>query len=129
MNMQGLHYDLDSLFPENPDYLKEEEVCLKDYNYIKELYPSWLYSVADIIEEYVDRYEFDGSAIYNEYPDKLTINSMAEDIFYWLGYDSDDTSNLVLDIIKLMLCNEIYLRRRRHERICRNFQINRRIYR
>lgn len=121
MYMQGLHYDLDSLFPENPDYLQDEEFCLKDHDYIKDLYPSWLRSITDIVEEYVDRYEYDGSIIYHEYPDKSTIYSMVEDIYYMLGYNKDDVSDIVLDIIQFILCNEMYIRRRRHDTISKQF--------
>ncbi len=125
MNMQGLHYNLDSMFPENPDYLQEEEFCLKDHENIKNLYPSWIRSIADIVEEYVDKYEYDGSAIYHEYPDKLSVYSMAEDVFYMMGYDND--ADIIIDIIQYMLCNEMYIRRRRHDKVTNHFKFNRHV--
>ena len=41
---------------------------------------------------------------------------MAEEIFDIAGYEAgDDDAGIITDIIRLMLCNEIYIRRRRHE--------------
>lgn len=135
MSMRGLHYDLDSLFPESPDFLQEEEVCEKDYDNIKRLYPGWTRQIAVIIEEYVDRYEYEGSPIYHQYPDEVTIYGMADDIYYIahgnnvqnnsltgdLEYDVDEhkrnerCSDEYRDFIQVMLCDEIYRRRRRHD--------------
>ncbi len=187
MNMQGLHYDLDSMFPENPDFLQEEEVCLKDIENIKRLYPAWIKRISVYVEEYIDRYEYEGSPIYNEYPDDVTVYAMAEDIYYMMADDmenaawtennhmfvkdelsednlqimnkeeqqgsmwqtmdyesltegtsqmieesthygkrlssvydiNEDNEGYVFDIIRIMVCNTIYLRRRRHDRFCR----------
>ena len=140
MNMPGLHYDLDSLFPENPDFLQEEEICEKDYENIKRLYPGWIRRIAVVIEEYIDRYEFEGSPIYHEYPDEVTIYGMTDDIFYMIygdmeqnlessegltaveeitasGYDEEEKcTGWLKDFLKVMLCNEINRRRRRHDR-------------
>ena len=143
MNMQGLHYDLDSLFPENPDFLREEEICLKDFDNIKRLYPTWTKWLSVYVDEYIDRYEYEGSPIYNEYPDEVTVYAMAEDIYYMMAdnmesairnteesldngdaFASDRGRNAeddgyIFDIIRIMVCNTIYLRRRRHDRFCR----------
>ena len=125
MNMQGLHYDLDSLFPESPDFLQEEEFCLKDYDNIRRLYPKWTRFIAKVVEEYIDRYEYEGSILYQECPDEISVYEMARDIFYMLGYDETEDSELMIDMIRLMVCNEIYMRRRRHERFCRKYHLNR----
>jgi hypothetical protein len=114
--MQGLPYDLDSFFPEGPDYLQEEEICLKDYEDLKRLYPKWARYISGVIEEYTDRFEYEGSILYHEYPDEVSVYRMAEEIFDIAGYEAgDDDAGIITDIIRLMLCNEIYIRRRRHE--------------
>lgn len=73
MDMRGIHYDLDSLFPSEPDFLEEEELCLKDYEYLRRLYPKEVRLIASILEEYLDRYEYEGSPMYVQYPDAVTI--------------------------------------------------------
>ena len=37
MEMPGLHYDLNALFPKEMDFLEEEELCLKDNSYLLNL--------------------------------------------------------------------------------------------
>ena len=124
MIMQGLHYDLDSLFPENPDFLQEEEICLEDYENIKRLYPAWVRKICVYVEEYIDRYEYEGSPIYHEYPDDVTIYSMAEDIYDMITGSAFNTEwnkedeDHILDVVRIMVCNSIYLRRQRHHEFC-----------
>lgn len=122
MIMQGLHYDLDSLFPENPDFLQEEEICLRDYENLKRLYPKQMRLIAVILEEYLDRYEYEGSPMYHEYPDEVTIYRMAKDIMEMMNPQGDkEELNRMLDLIQVMICQEMYVRRRRHDRFCERF--------
>lgn len=117
MYMQGLHYDLDSLFPERPDFLEEENVCLKDYEYLIHLYPQELRLMMTVVEEYLDRYEYEGSPIFCEYPDAVTIHRMVQDISDIIyGDDADKDRDHITDLIEVLVCQEIYVRRRRHER-------------
>ena len=140
MNMLGLHYDLDSLFPESPDFLQEQEICEKDYENIKRLYPGWIRPALVVIEEYIDRYEYEGSPIYHEFPDEVTVCAMSEDVYYMIyegmgqetgavagmskagelsasGFDErEECTGVLADLLRVMLCDEIYRRRRRHDR-------------
>ena len=92
MDMRGIHYDLDSMFPSEPDFLEEEELCLKDYEYLKRLYPKEIRLIASILEEYLDRYEYEGSPIYAQYPDAVTIYRMAGDIYKQFSLREADRS-------------------------------------
>ena len=122
MDVKGIHYDLDSLFPSEPDFLEEEELCLRDYEYLKRMYPKEIRLIASILEEYLDRYEYEGSAIYVEYPDAVTIYRMANDIFKQFSFEgSENELSKIKDLIQVMVCQEIYVRRRRHEKFCRKF--------
>ena len=122
MDMRGIHYDLDSMFPSEPDFLEEEELCLKDYEYLKRLYPKEIRLIASILEEYLDRYEYEGSPIYAQYPDAVTIYRMAGDIYNQFSFEgSRQELNKIKDMIQVMVCHEIYIRRRRHDKFCRKF--------
>ncbi len=122
MDMRGIHYDLDSMFPSEPDFLEEEELCLKDYEYLKRLYPKEIRLIASILEEYLDRYEYEGSPIYAQYPDAVTIYRMAGDIYKQFSFEgSRQELNKLKDMIQVMVCHEIYIRRRRHDKFCRKF--------
>lgn len=122
MDMRGIHYDLDSMFPSEPDFLEEEELCLKDYEYLKRLYPKEIRLIASILEECLDRYEYEGSPIYAQYPDAVTIYRMAGDIYKQFSFEgSRQELNKIKDMIQVMVCHEIYIRRRRHDKFCRKF--------
>lgn len=124
MDMQGIHYDLNSLFPSEPDFLEEEELCMKDYEYLKRLYPREIRLIASVMEEYLDRYEYEGSPMYVQYPDAVTIYRMADEIFKKFTFEgSEKERSKMKDMIQIMVCQEMYVRRRRHDKFCRKFNV------
>ncbi len=123
MNIQGLHYDLNTLFPKDVDFLEEEEVCMKDYEYLKRLYPRQIRLMSSVLEEYMDRYEYEGSPMYAQYPDAVTIYRIANEILKKLSFKGSDKEKAQLkDMLQVMVCHEMYIRRRRHDKFCRKFQ-------
>lgn len=123
MNMQGLHYDLNTLFPQEIDFSEEEELCLKDYEYLKRLYPKEVRLMTSILEEYMDRYEYEGSPMYVEYPDAVTIYRIAKEIYDKLSFKGSEKEMTQLkNMLQVMVCQEMYIRRRRHDKFCRKFQ-------
>lgn len=122
MNMQGIHYDFNSLFPNEPDFYEEEELCLKDYEYMKRMYPKEVRLIASVLEEYLDRFEYEGSPMYAQYPDAVTIYRIANEIYRKLSLEGSEKELLQLkNMIQIMVCQEMYIRRRRHDRFCRKF--------
>lgn len=123
MKMQGIHYDLDAMFPTEPDFYADEELCLKDYEYLKRLYPKETRLVASLVEEYLDRYEFEGSPMYAEYPDAVSVFRMAGEVYHKLTPEGTEKELKQLkDMVQMMMCQEMYVRRRRHDKFCRKFQ-------
>lgn len=122
MDVRGIHYDLDALFPAEPDFLEDEELCLKDYEYLKRLYPKEIRLIAFVLEEYLDRYEYEGSPIYAQYPDPVTVYRMANELYKQFAFKgSDKELSKIKEMIQVMVCQEIYVRRRRHDKFCRKF--------
>ena len=122
MDMQGLHYDLNSLFPKEMDFAEDEEICLKDYEYLKRLYPREVRLMASVLEEYLDRYEYEGSPMYAQYPDAVTIYRIANEIFEMLSMKGSDIEMAQMkNLLQVMVCQEMYVRRRRHDKFCRKF--------
>lgn len=120
--MQGMRVNFDEMFPKYPDMLEEEEICLNDYQYIKRLYPKQLRLICVAIEEYLDRYEYEGSPIYVQYPDQISIYRMADAVYRQFSFEgSKEELEKMRDMIGLMVCQEIYVRRRRHDRFVRQF--------
>lgn len=122
MNMPGLHYDLNTLFPKEIDFLEEEELCLKDYEYLKRLYPREVRLITSVLEEYMDRYEYEGSPMYVEYPDAVTIYRIASEIYKKLSFKgSKNEVTQLKNMLQVMVCQEMYIRRRRHDKFCKKF--------
>lgn len=123
MKMQGIHYDLDAMFPVEPDFYADEELCLKDYEYLKRLYPKEARLMASIVEEYLDRYEFEGSPMYAEYPDAVSVFRMAGEVSEGLSLEgSEKEIQQIKNMVQMMMCQEMYVRRRRHDKFCRKFR-------
>lgn len=123
MKIQGMHYDLDVLFPEKPSYYEEEEICLKDYEYFKGLYSKELRWIVVIMEECLDHYEYEGSPMYMEYPDAVSIYRMVMDIWKRLSFEgTKQEERQFKDMLQMMVCQEIYIRRRRHDKFCQKWK-------
>ncbi len=122
MNMPGLNYDLNSLFPKEPDFYAEEELCMQDYEYMKRLYPKEVRLISSVLEEYLDRLEYEGSPMYAQYPDAVTIYRIASEIWKKLSLKADEKEACqIKNMVQVMVCQEIYVRRRRHDRFCKKF--------
>ena len=60
------------------------------------------------IQEECDRQEYEGSMIYDEYPDRLSLFRIADTISTILEQEAEKVSK---DLIHVLVCNEIYKRR------------------
>ncbi|MCI8996389.1 MAG: hypothetical protein HFI30_12035 [Lachnospiraceae bacterium] len=117
-----------SVYPFCPMCPWEDEKA-KDQKRVQELYPALARQIQPLVEEACDRMEYDGSFMFDEYPDQLQIRRVCS----WI-YDKVDKSNLqedmmmqsmesgqewLRDLVAVMLLNEMYQRRcRRRDRRC-----------
>lgn len=123
MNIASFHSDFENLAPKEPDFLENEALCMKDYDYMKKLYPKEERLIASVLEEYMDRFEYEGSPIYAQYPDSVTVYRIASEIWKQMAWDENDRDkDMLRDLIQVMVCQEIYVRRRRHDHFCRKFK-------
>ena len=95
----------------------------RDMDYVREMYPMTFSRLQELVEKECNRQEFAGSMMYDEYPDKLGISRIVQNIFNEIKKDEencvgdectkypDDT--WLKDIITVLLLNEMYRRRRR----------------
>lgn len=95
-----------------------------DYEYMKSMYPDIAKKLLPYIEDECDRMEFEGSMIYDEYPDRLQLmligrrlldNARKDKVFSELeretGKKGNKDRNWIQDFIQVMLYQEIYKRR------------------
>lgn len=115
-----------------PWYLSKEgeNSLMKDMDYFQETYPTKVKKYSKKISDIIDKLDYEGSMIYDEYPDKFSIERMAKNIadIIYKGMESDNESDNndeknahseLDDLIQVLLCNEIY--KRRHKMSKRKF--------
>lgn len=100
----------------------------RDQRRFQELYPSLARKIQPLVEEECDRMEYDGSFMFDEYPDQLLIRRLSRRIYDKLDKQmyQDDVMmqevtgrNWLEDFVTVMLLNEMYQRRcRRRDRRC-----------
>ncbi|MFA9377773.1 MAG: hypothetical protein ACERKZ_13590 [Lachnotalea sp.] len=134
----------------------EEEQMERDTEYMKSLYPSQAKNIQALVDDECDKLEYEGSIMFDEYPDKLGLRKIRMDIYakynkdiqkqdmqedvseeddiYMMNYSyhrrppmpppgprpgpGPGQNNPTMDVIDILLFNEIYKRRCRHNR-CR----------
>ncbi|MCX4315530.1 MAG: hypothetical protein OSJ52_02665 [Lachnospiraceae bacterium] len=57
------------------------EEAEKDFDYMKQLYPRSSVQIQELIEEACDKLEYEGSIMFDEYPDRLQLALMANKIY------------------------------------------------
>lgn len=102
------------VFPLELAQIPDEEKS-KDLKY---LYPLEVTQLNQMVMNVCDQMEYDGSPMYDQYPDKVTMERMASGIccHYCKGRDRVEQKWL-RPMVEIMLCNEMNCRR---ERRCRH---------
>lgn len=132
-------------YPMQNLYLTEMEYE-KDMDRMKELYPKEVKRILEFVEDECDKMEYEGSLMFDEYPDRLMLEMVVDRIYnnmagddndvvaeqYWGGrqpqppthhmppprrHDGRDNER---SLIGILLNNEMYRRRCRHRR-CRRW--------
>lgn len=62
-----------------PGIVSEDRI-LVDLEYLQQMYPTYARKYRNTIGSVVDKMDYDGSFIYDQYPDKLTIQRMVESV-------------------------------------------------
>lgn len=93
----------------------------RDYYYSNKdyLYPGEVLPIQEIVEEFCDRMEYDGSLMYDEYPDKTSIERMVQKICQEKACQENKgiDDKWMNALVQVLLCSEISFRR---ERRCRH---------
>lgn len=114
---------------QTPWALGEEDKVLKDLDYLQQLYPVQVKKYQKRIADIVDKMDYEGSMIYDEYPDRWQLYRLAENILEIMkreDYEQKDKEDMtsqnaaeeawkwesLADMIQILLFHEIYRRRR-----------------
>ena len=139
---QGIYLPMDNypfyqLSGNGYENLTDFEEAERDMEYLRQLYPSAFHMLQAEIEEECDKLEYEGSCMFDEYPDRITIDRIMNRIYDRVrdreelkAYDITPSTpkvsanqvvynpcpqcNFLQDFIRVMFVNEMHNRRRRH---------------
>lgn len=100
-------YDENSMYRRFFAYDDDRE----DGEFLKSLYPGEIMELQLLVEEKCDQLEYDGSIMFDQYPDKVRVLKVAESI--WSQRENSDRN-----LTEVLVVNEM-LRRRMRRRNCR----------
>jgi len=61
-------------------YFMSEDRILEDLEYLQQMYPTYAKKYQSVISSIVDKVDYEGSFIYDQYPDKLSIQRMVDSV-------------------------------------------------
>ena len=88
---------------------RQEAAILRDLEYLQQLYPNDVKRYRRRVAEILDKTDYEGSMIYDEYPDKYSLRRLAESICRILAREEENPPGE--DLIQVLLFEEIYKRR------------------
>lgn len=87
----------------------QEAMLLKDLEYLQQMYPAEVKRCQHRIAEVLDKADYEGSMIYDEYPDGCSLRALVGSIYTVLKNEEENPPSE--DMIQVLLFNEIYKRR------------------
>ena len=100
-------------YPMSNVYLTEKEYE-KDMERMKELYPKRMKELLAYVEEECDKLEYDGSVMYDEYPDRIGMLSICSNIKGMMP--KHEEKSWLEKVIEVLLYQEFRRRRERRRR-------------
>lgn len=93
----------------------------EDYDYMKSIYPDAAKRLLPFVEEECDRLMYDGSMIYDEYPDQLQLRLMCKRICERAKEGEEEPGQWFRDLTQVMVCQELCQRRAEYRRYRKTF--------
>ena len=107
-------------------YYQEEESIIRDLEYLQQMYPAEAKKYQKVIAGILDRLDYEGSMIYDEFPDKWQLYKLSKDILERIRKEeekedpeaaaSPEKWEWMGDLIQILLFYEIYKRRHNTKR-------------
>ena len=99
-----------------PLYYQQEDSVTRDLEYLQQMYPAQARKYQKMIVETLDHIDYEGSMIYDEYPDKWQIYRLTQTIVEKIKKSDDEGTDMdedrLAEFIQILLFYEIY--RKRH---------------
>lgn len=104
-----------------PLYYQEEDTAMRDLEYLQQMYPVEAKKYQKVIAGILNKLDYEGSMIYDEYPDRWQMYRLSQDILDRIkreaerenpdGAGSKEKWDSVSDMVQILLFYEIYKRR------------------
>lgn len=94
-----------------PDYhgAAREAQLVQDLEYLQQMYPNDVKRYQRRVAEILDKTDYEGSMIYDEFPDRCSLQALAKSMLVIL--EKEDEKAPTEDMIQVLLFNEVYKRR------------------
>lgn len=108
-----------------PMYYEEEDAVQRDLEYLQQMYPAEARKYQKRIAEMLDKIDYEGSMIYDEFPDRLRLYRLSDSIVNQLKReDRSENPNdnnqekweWIGDMVQILMFYEIYKRRHTNQR-------------
>ena len=110
----------------SPHFMREEDGVLRDLEYLQQIYPDRAKRLQTRIAVILDKMDYEGSLLYDEYPDKWQLYRLGDNIVEILKREDEEREIpeytmpeqwvWVRDLVQLVLYYEIYKRRHGNRR-------------
>lgn len=92
------------------------EKSYPDVEYLRSLYPQTIFPIYEIVSDYCDRMEYEGSMMFDDFPDKETVLRLADEIVAAIPNplpETTDGNTYLKELVLVLLVNEFLHRRLR----------------
>lgn len=100
---------------------RREDTVIRDMEYLQQMYPVQVRKYQRRVAEILDKMDYEGSMIYDEYPDRFSLERVAKSMTGILQKEEQDGDDMpamspqqlkmLQDLIQVLLYNEVYKRR------------------
>ena len=87
----------------------QEALLIRDLEYLQQMYTADVRKYQRRIAEILDKTDYEGSMIYDEYPDKCSLRALAGSMSKI--FENEEENPPSEEMIQILLLNEIYKRR------------------
>lgn len=101
-----------------PFQYDDERMQQRDFEYLKSMYPEMAKRLLPYVEEECDRMTYEGSMIFDEYPDQLQIRLMCNRVYEKAKQSEEFEEKHMKEMVQMLVFQELFQRRceRRRER-------------
>lgn len=107
-----------------PLYAQEEDIMMRDLEYMQQLYPAEAKKYQKKIASVLDKIDYENSMIYDEYPCRWQMFRLAQSVMAILKKEAEDAGQEISeekwawieDLVQILLYYEIYKRRHTSEK-------------